>query len=360
MAGHTEAANRFAMFRRRVADIGFPTVDRVARRESAHDPVAGHLGDDRGRGDREAEGIALDDGLHGTGQRRGDAAVDKGDIRRHPEQRHRPRHRQQGGAQNIDAVNFDDARRGHPDTRGSAIDAALQRPEAHLALLDAQRFRIVQPGAQRLREAASVEDHGSCDYRPGERATPGFVDPADQPRAALLDPEIRHPFSPGGLCHKGAGRATRWQRFAGWVAGFAIVLLVTTTSAAAFDLFGTRHEVTVQFATADGKPLANAEVRVFAPGEPKVPAETGRTDSEGKFLFEADRDGFWSAEARGADQVAHLMIRVGGGSQSQSRLSPLLVIGVIAIMVAVAIWYGLLRARARRPKGPANPPANRE
>lgn len=131
-------------------------------------------------------------------------------------------------------------------------------------------------------------------------------------------------------------------------------MTIGTTSAAAFDLFGTRHEVTAQFATADGKPLANAEVRVFAPGEPKVPAETGRTDAEGKFVFEADRDGFWRAEARNADQVAHLMIRVGGDSQPQSRFSPFLVIGVIAIMVAAAIWYRLLRARARPPKGPAN------
>ena len=33
MAGHTETANRFAMFRRRIADIGFPAIDRIARRK---------------------------------------------------------------------------------------------------------------------------------------------------------------------------------------------------------------------------------------------------------------------------------------------------------------------------------------
>ena len=203
-------------------------------------------------------------------------------------------------------------------------------PEARLALFDAQHFRIVEPVAQGLREAAGIENHRRGDHRPGERPAPGFVDPADQPRAAPLDPEIRHPSPPRGLCHKGAGRATAMaaaRRLAS-PGSRSFLMVVHALPAAAFDLFGTRHEVTVQFATADGKPLANAEVRVFAPGEPKVPAETGRTDAEGKFVFEADRDGFWSAEARSADQVAHLMIRVGGDAQPQSRFSPFLVIGV--------------------------------
>jgi len=116
-------------------------------------------------------------------------------------------------------------------------------------------------------------------------------------------------------------------------------------------LFAT-HEVTTQFATQDGKPLANAEVQVFAPGDPKTPVITGRTNTEGKFVFEADRDGFWSAEAHAADQVARVMIRVGGETpQSESRISPFLVFGVLAILLAIAIWYRLLRGRSRRPPG---------
>jgi uncharacterized protein DUF4198 len=129
-----------------------------------------------------------------------------------------------------------------------------------------------------------------------------------------------------------------------------ITLLFAPSSSAAFDLFAT-HEVTTQFATQDGKPLANAEVQVFAPGDPKTPVITGHTDAEGKFVFTADRDGFWSAEAKGADQVARVMIRVGGESQQpQSWFSPFLLIGVLAILLAVAIWYRLLRARSRRPR----------
>jgi hypothetical protein len=126
----------------------------------------------------------------------------------------------------------------------------------------------------------------------------------------------------------------------------AAVYLFVVLPAGAVDLFAT-HEVTAQFATPDGKPMANAEVRAFAPGDPDKPAVTGRTDPEGKFVFAADRDGFWSAEARSADYVARVMIRVGGEQQSQNWLSPILVIGFLVVMLALAIWYRLLRARAQ-------------
>jgi len=117
----------------------------------------------------------------------------------------------------------------------------------------------------------------------------------------------------------------------------------------AFDLFA-KHEVTAQFATPDGKPMANAEVQVFAPGDPKTVALTGRTDGNGKFAFEADRDGFWSAEAHSADQIARIMIRVGGETQSQGRISPFFLFGVLAILLGIAIWYRLLRLRGNRPR----------
>ena len=133
------------------------------------------------------------------------------------------------------------------------------------------------------------------------------------------------------------------------IAAAVVTSLHFTPPAHAVDLFAT-HEVTAQFATPDGKPMANAEVRVFAPGDPSKAVATGRTDAEGKFVFGADRDGMWSAEARTADEVARVMIRVGGGSQSQGWVSPVFVIGFLLIMLALAIWYRLLRARARQPK----------
>jgi hypothetical protein len=133
----------------------------------------------------------------------------------------------------------------------------------------------------------------------------------------------------------------------------AVVVLaagIFAESAARGDLFAT-HEVTAQFATSDGKPMANAEVRVFAPGDLGTPVETGHTDADGKFVFEADRDGMWSAEARTKTEVARVMIRVGGpNSQPHSRVPPILVLGGLFGLLAMAWWYRMLRLRnLRRP-----------
>ena len=125
----------------------------------------------------------------------------------------------------------------------------------------------------------------------------------------------------------------------------ATATLFLCRQAAALDLFAT-HEVTVQFATADGKPMASAEVRVFAPGDLSHVVKTGKTDAEGKFQFGTDRDGLWTAEAHVAGEVARAAVRV-GGSNSSGGLSPFLVIGALAVLLAIAAWYRILRARAR-------------
>ena len=126
----------------------------------------------------------------------------------------------------------------------------------------------------------------------------------------------------------------------------ATLYLLAASPSGAFDLLAT-HEVTAQFATPEGKPMANAEVRAFAPGYPNSPAVTGRTDVDGKFVFATDRDGFWSAEARSPDYVARVMIRVDGEQQqSPNWLSSVLVVLFLVVMLALAIWYRLLRTRA--------------
>jgi hypothetical protein len=119
--------------------------------------------------------------------------------------------------------------------------------------------------------------------------------------------------------------------------------------AAALDLFAT-HEVTAQFATAEGRPMAGAEVRVFAPGAPNTPVATGRTDAAGKFVFDADRDGMWSAEARTSNEIARIMIRVGSGSSPDRGAIPYLVIGALAVLLVAAFWYRLRRMRPPAPK----------
>jgi hypothetical protein len=128
-----------------------------------------------------------------------------------------------------------------------------------------------------------------------------------------------------------------------------LLLARTAAPAGALDLFA-RHQVTVQFATQDGKPMANAEVRVFAPGQPNRPALTGRTDSGGKFDFPADRDGFWSAEARSGDEIARASVRVGGQEKETEPLSPYWLLGGLFLLLVLAFTFRILRARARRPK----------
>jgi hypothetical protein len=133
----------------------------------------------------------------------------------------------------------------------------------------------------------------------------------------------------------------------------AVAAVVLSPPAAApanaLDLLAT-HEVTAQFATADGKPLAGAEVRVFAPGAPNTPVATGRTDASGKFVFAADRDGMWSAEARTSNEIARVMIRVGTGSSPGGAVNSLLAIASLAVLLVAAFWYRLRRMRPPAPK----------
>lgn len=136
--------------------------------------------------------------------------------------------------------------------------------------------------------------------------------------------------------------------FAGRTAALVLIALCLCKSpAVAFDLFAT-HEVTVQFATADGKPLPDAEVKVFAPGDLTHPVKNGRTDKDGKFQFGTDRDGLWTAEARGGGEVARATVRVDSNGGESKGPSPLLIIGGLLVLLAIAVWYRFLRARARR------------
>jgi hypothetical protein len=123
-------------------------------------------------------------------------------------------------------------------------------------------------------------------------------------------------------------------------------LIACNSPAAAVDLFAT-HQVTVQFATGDGKPMVDADVNVYGPGDPTHIVKTGKTDKEGKFEFGVDRDGMWTAEARVAGEVSRASIRV-GGDEPREKISPFLVVGGLFVLLVIAVWYRYLRARARR------------
>ena len=127
-----------------------------------------------------------------------------------------------------------------------------------------------------------------------------------------------------------------------------LALMACKSPAAALDLFAT-HEVTVQFATQDGKPMADAEVSVFAPGDLTHPVKTGRTDKDGKFQFGTDRDGLWTAEARNGVEVARATVKVGSVSAGdQGEMSPYVIVGLLGVLLVVAVCFRFLRARSRR------------
>jgi hypothetical protein len=124
-------------------------------------------------------------------------------------------------------------------------------------------------------------------------------------------------------------------------------LLATAWPAAALDLFAT-HTVDVQFATRDGKPMTDADVQVFSPDQPSKVAATGRTDKDGKFSFEADREGLWTAQARNASEVARATVRVSGGEAKPGIAgSPYFLIGLLSLLLVLAVWFRYLRARSR-------------
>jgi nickel transport protein len=129
-----------------------------------------------------------------------------------------------------------------------------------------------------------------------------------------------------------------------------VALLLCKPPAAAFDLFAT-HEVSVQFVTQDGKPMADADVRVFAPGDLRHPVKTGHTDKDGGFQFGTDRDGLWTVEARNGTEVARATVKVGGGlSDDQGETSPYVIIGLLGVLLVVAVGFRFLRARSRTPR----------
>ena len=129
-----------------------------------------------------------------------------------------------------------------------------------------------------------------------------------------------------------------------------LLLLLWPWPAPAIDLFA-RHQVTVQFATADGTALADAEVRVFAPGKPGRPVLTGRTDKNGKFEFAANEDGFWTTEARSGSEIARATVRVGTpGQQQQEPISPWWLVGGLLVLLILAFALRIARARSRRPR----------
>jgi nickel transport protein len=133
--------------------------------------------------------------------------------------------------------------------------------------------------------------------------------------------------------------------------------------AVAFPLCAAAHEVlhdvergraiAVHAYLADGEDLAYREYEVFAPSEPRVPHQKGRTDRKGWLAFVPDTAGTW--RVRISDETGHgLELAVdaampaapSGGAPSTWSFVLRPLAGVLAICAVFAALFAVYRRRA--------------
>ena len=101
--------------------------------------------------------------------------------------------------------------------------------------------------------------------------------------------------------------------------------------------------------TPAGLPGDENDLYRSSPDVPLLDEQDGSIVGEWR-RFGADRDGFWTAEARRGDEVARVSVRVTGLEGGAEPVSPWLLFGGLLLLLAIAVGYRILRARARRPR----------
>ena len=172
---------------RAVAGVPLPAVARIVRREARHQPVPRHLGDDGGRGDREALAVAAHHrpspgragGAHGC------RPPAPGRELRRDERRHGAwRAAWPEGCSCCRSRRRWRCRRRHRRRPGIRPWSAARRPGG-------SRLESVIVRTQRLRRAARAEHHRRRDHRPGPRAAACLVDAGHAPAGCVLQRKIR-------------------------------------------------------------------------------------------------------------------------------------------------------------------------
>lgn len=176
MRRDAEARERGPVLFRAVACVAFPAIARMRPGQIGHQPVARYLGDDRGGGDGEAPAVALHHGVGRTAEPGRDVAVDQCTGRRHGQGRDCPLHRQQGRAENVEAVDFRHVGNADPHVR-MFVDRAEQR----LADGAGQFLGVVDPAGEGGGQPVGVKYRCRRDDRPGPRAAARFVYSGDVP-----------------------------------------------------------------------------------------------------------------------------------------------------------------------------------
>ena len=168
-----------------------PSIARIVARIFHHHPVARHLGDDRGGGDRAALGVAVDDRFRRPLPARSRIAVDQHPGGFESQCLNRAGHRQHPRPVDVDLIDFLD--RSHADAPRRAFD---EFRVDRLALFERQILRIVDPA----RKFVAVEDTGGGDHRPRQRRAPRLVDAGERLREFELELEGTVPGHRVALC----------------------------------------------------------------------------------------------------------------------------------------------------------------
>ncbi len=154
---------------RRITGICLPAIAGELLRQIHHDAIAGDLGHDRRRRDRQRTGISLDHGKRGYSiAGRDHIAVDQQVVRSARQPVDRAQHGQVTGAQDVDFVDLFDAGMSHRH-----VGAGHDRVKNSGAPFGGQLLGIIQP----LGDVARIQHHGGGRHGPGQRAAPHFIHP---------------------------------------------------------------------------------------------------------------------------------------------------------------------------------------
>ena len=176
MNGGAQLRERLEMLGHAIAHVALEAVAGMGQPEPRHQPVAGDLGDDRGRRDRGDEPVAADHRLAIAGNRDAIAAVDEDQARPGRQRAHRARQRPQRSLANVVAIDPGRRRERHRD-----LGAGADLPIELLARFRGELLGIVEPA----RNARRIEDDRGGDDRPGERSPPRLVAARDRRDAAV-------------------------------------------------------------------------------------------------------------------------------------------------------------------------------
>jgi len=119
--------------------------------------------------------------------------------------------------------------------------------------------------------------------------------------------------------------------------------------------------VTVELYYADGEQMPFADVRVFAPGDDKVPVLHGRADARGRVAFVPDRGGIWTVAVTDGDGHsinASVSVALDAAIPAMSDRVPLevrlvLFVSVLANVALSLLAWWLLSGRSRQRALPA-------